>query len=50
MTAVIHKISVGPGGNTLSPQESLHRSVSFEETALTIDRARVRVPLQRRRQ
>ena len=30
MTAVIHKISVGAGGkHTLSPEESLRRSVSL---------------------
>ena len=41
MTAVIHKISVGAGGkHILSPEESLSR----------IDRARIRVPLRRRRQ
>ena len=40
-TAVIHKISVGAGGkHTLSPEESLRRSVSFGKLyTLTIDRA-----------
>ena len=47
MTAVIHKISVGAGEkHTLSPEKSLRRSV---KTTLTIDHARIRVPLRRRR-
>ena len=34
MATVIHKIYVGAEGNTLSPQESLRRSVSFGKLRL----------------
>ena len=53
MTAVINKISVGAGGkHTLSPEESLRRSVSFGKLVYAHNRSRAntRVPLQRRRQ
>ena len=40
MTAVIHKISVGAGGkHTLSPEESLRRSVSLGNHAHNRSRA-----------
>ena len=41
MTAVIHKISVGAGGkHTLSPEESLRRSVSFGKLVYAHNRSR----------
>ena len=39
MTAVVHKISVGAGGNTLSPEESLRRSASLGNYAHNTSRA-----------
>ena len=43
MTAVIHKISVGAGGkHTLSPEESLRRSVSLGNYAHNRSRANTR--------
>ena len=40
MTAVVHKISVGAGGkHTLSPEESLRRSVSLGNYAHNRSRA-----------
>ena len=42
MTTVIHKISVVAGGNTLSPQESHRRSVSFGNCAYNRSRASTR--------
>ena len=43
MTAIIHKISVGTGvKHTLSPEESLRRSVSFGNYAHNRSRANMR--------
>ena len=43
MTAVIHKISAGVGGkHTLSPEESLRRSVSLGNYAHNRSRANTR--------
>ena len=42
MTAFIQKISVGAGGNTLLPEESLRRSVSLENYAHNRLRANTR--------